>query len=166
VLRVAFLVPLLPLAGFVILLLSGRKLGNPRAGWLATWMVAASFVVTVVVFIGLFRLPANGRSYTQTWFTWISAGHLHVTMGLLVDPLSMTMAAFVTGVSALIHLYSIGYMEHDEDFPKFFLYLNLFVAAMLLLVLADNFLLLFLGWEGVGVCSYFLIGFWFERDSA
>jgi NADH-quinone oxidoreductase subunit L len=76
------------------------------------------------------------------------------------------MAAFVTGVSALIHLYSIGYMEHDEDFPKFFLYLNLFVASMLVLVLADNFLLLFLGWEGVGVCSYFLIGFWFERDSA
>jgi NADH-quinone oxidoreductase subunit L len=118
------------------------------------------------VFAGLFRLPAGGRSYTQNWFTWISAGHLHVNMGLLVDPLSMTMAAFVTGVSALIHLYSIGYMEHDEDFPKFFLYLNLFVAAMLLLVLANNFLLLFLGWEGVGVCSYFLIGFWFERDTA
>jgi NADH-quinone oxidoreductase subunit L len=165
-LRVVYLIPLLPLAGFVTLLLAGRKLGNPRAGWLATLTVAASFVVTVVVFTGLFRLPAGARSYTQTWFTWINAGHLHVTMGLLVDPLSMTMAAFVTGVSALIHLYSIGYMEHDEDFPKFFLYLNLFVAAMLLLVLADNFLLLFLGWEGVGVCSYFLIGFWFERDTA
>jgi NADH-quinone oxidoreductase subunit L len=166
VLRIAFLVPLLPLAGFLILLCSGRKLGNPLAGWLGTSMVAASFVVTVVVFAGLFRLPVTGRSYTQTWFTWISAGHLHVDMGLLIDPLSMTMAAFVTGVSALIHLYSIGYMEHDEDFPKFFVYLNLFVAAMLLLVLADNFLLLFLGWEGVGVCSYLLIGFWFERDSA
>lgn len=165
-LRIAFLVPLLPLAGFVLLLASGRKLGNPLAGWLATFMVAASFVVTVIVFAGLFRLPVAGRSYTQTWFTWISSGHLHVDMGLLIDPLSMTMAAFVTGVSALIHLYSIGYMEHDEDFPKFFLYLNLFVAAMLILVLADNFLLLFLGWEGVGVCSYFLIGFWFERDSA
>jgi len=166
VLRSVFLIPLLPLAGFVILLASGRQLGNPRAGWLATLMVAASFVVTIVVFIGLFRLPAGARSYTETWFTWISAGHLHVDMGLLVDPLSMTMAAFVTGVSALIHLYSIGYMEHDEDFPKFFLYLNLFVASMLLLVLADNFLFMFLGWEGVGVCSYFLIGFWFERDSA
>ncbi|HLN04990.1 MAG TPA: NADH-quinone oxidoreductase subunit L [Acidimicrobiales bacterium] len=165
-LRSVFLIPLLPLAGFVILLATGRRLGNPRAGWLATLMVAASFVVTIVVFVGLFRLPVTGRSYTQTWFTWISAGHLHVDMGLLVDPLSMTMAAFVTGVSALIHLYSIGYMEHDEDFSKFFVYLNLFVAAMLLLVLADNFLLLFLGWEGVGVCSYFLIGFWFERDSA
>jgi NADH-quinone oxidoreductase subunit L len=161
-----FLVPLLPLAGFVILLLSGRKLGNPWAGWLATFMVTASFVVTVVVFAGLFRLPVSSRSYTQTWFTWISAGHLHIDMGLLVDPLSMTMAAFVTGVSALIHLYSIGYMEHDEDFPRFFVYMNLFVAAMLLLVLADNFLFLFLGWEGVGICSYFLIGFWFERDSA
>jgi NADH-quinone oxidoreductase subunit L len=166
VLRSVFLIPLLPLAGFVILLLSGRKLGKERAGWLGTFMVAASFVVTVVVFVGLFRSPTGSRSYTQTWFTWISAGHLHVAMGLLVDPLSMTMAAFVTGVSALIHLYSIGYMRHDEDFPKFFVYLNLFVAAMLVLVLADNFLLLFLGWEGVGVCSYFLIGFWFERNSA
>jgi NADH-quinone oxidoreductase subunit L len=166
VLRVAFLIPLLPLAGFLILLVSGRKLGNPLAGWLGTSTVAASFVVTVIVFAGLFRLPVGGRSYTQSWFTWISAGHLHVDMGLLIDPLSMTMAAFVTGVSALIHLYSIGYMERDEDFPKFFLYLNLFVASMLVLVLADNFLLLFLGWEGVGVCSYFLIGFWFERESA
>jgi NADH-quinone oxidoreductase subunit L len=166
VLRAAFLIPLLPLAGFLVLMASGRRLGNPRAGWLATVMVAASFVVTVVVFIGLFRLQPGDRSYTQSWFTWISAGHLHVDMGILVDPLSLAMAAFVTGVSALIHLYSIGYMEHDEDFSKFFLYLNLFVAAMLLLVLADNFLLLFLGWEGVGVCSYFLIGFWFERDSA
>jgi NADH-quinone oxidoreductase subunit L len=166
VLRIAFLIPLLPLAGFLILLAFGRKLGNPRAGWLATLVVAASFVVAVIVFIGLYQLPTSGRSYTQTWFTWISAGQLHVDMGLLIDPLSMTMAAFVTGVSALIHLYSIGYMEHDEDFPKFFLYLNLFVAAMLLLVLADNFLFLFLGWEGVGICSYFLIGFWFERNTA
>ena len=164
-LRVAFLVPLFPLAGFLILLLSGRKLGNPLAGgsrpsW---WRRRSSSPSSCSPGCSGCR-PAR-RSYTQTWFTWISAGHLHVDMGLLVDPLSMTMAAFVTGVSALIHLYSIGYMEHDEDFPKFFLYLNLFVAAMLLLVLADNFLLLFLGWEGVGVCSYFLIGFWFERDS-
>ena len=166
VLRAAFLIPLLPLAGFVVLLAFGRKLGNPRAGWLATAMVAASFVVTSSSSSACSGCRPTGRSYTQTWFTWISAGHLHVDMGLLVDPLSMTMAAFVTGVSALIHLYSIGYMEHDEDFPKFFLYLNLFVASMLLLVLADNFLFLFLGWEGVGVCSYFLIGFWFERDSA
>ena len=166
VLRVVFLVPLLPLAGFLVLVVAGRKLGNPLAGWVATFMVATSFVVTAIVFAGLFRLPVGARSYTQTWYMWISSGHLHVDMGLLVDPLSMTMAAFVTGVSALIHLYSIGYMEHDEDFPKFFLYLNLFVASMLVLVLADNFLLLFLGWEGVGVCSYFLIGFWFERDSA
>ena len=127
-------------------------------------MVAASFVVTVVVFIGLFRLPGRPVVYPELVHLDL-LGHLHVDMGLLIDPLSMTMAAFVTGVSALIHLYSIGYMEHDEDFPKFFLYLNLFVAAMLVLVLADNFLLLFLGWEGVGVCSYFLIGFWFERDT-
>jgi len=165
-LRSVFLIPLLPLAGFVILVAFGRKLGNPRAGWLATATVTGSLVAAIVVFTGLSQLSATSRSYTQTWFTWISAGHLRVDMGLLVDPLSMTMAMFVTGVSALIHLYSIGYMEHDEDFPKFFLYLNLFVASMLLLVLADNFLFLFLGWEGVGVCSYFLIGFWFERNTA
>jgi NADH-quinone oxidoreductase subunit L len=154
------------LAGFAFLAAAGRKLGNPKAGWLATLMVAASFVVSVIVFAGLFRLAPGERSYTQNWFSWISVGHLHVNVGLLVDPLSMTMVAFVTFVSALIHMYSIGYMKHDEDFSKFFVYLNLFVAAMLFLVLADNFLLMFLGWEGVGVCSYLLIGFWFERDSA
>ena len=98
-------------------------------------------------------------------FTWISAGPLHVNASLLVDPLSVTMALFVTGVSALIHLYSIGYMHHDRDYPKFFLYLNLFVFSMLLLVLGGNFLFTFVGWEGVGVCSYLLVAFWFERDS-
>ena len=153
-LRVAFLIPLFPFAGFLVLVAAGRRLGNPRAGWLATTMVLASFVTTLVVFIGLLGRAAADRSYTQTWYSWISVDRLHVTAGVLVDPLSMTMALFVTGVSTLIHLYSIGYMEHDEHFPKFFLYLNLFVSSMLILVLAGNFLLTFLGWEGVGVCSY------------
>jgi NADH-quinone oxidoreductase subunit L len=162
----AFLIPLFPLVGFAVLAAAGRRIGNPLAGWLATAMVGSSFVVTVLVFIGLFSQAPGNRAFVQTWFSWLPVDRLQVSMGVLVDPLSMTMAAFVTGVSTLIHLYSIGYMEHDEQFPKFFLYLNLFVASMLLLVLASNFLLCFLGWEGVGVCSYFLIAFWFDRDSA
>jgi NADH-quinone oxidoreductase subunit L len=166
VLRIAFLIPLFPFVGFLLLAAFGRRLGNPRAGWLATVMVTLSFVTTIVVFAGLFQRSPGSRSFTENWFTWFSVDRLHVAAGVLVDPLSMTMAAFVTGVSALIHLYSIGYMEHDEQFAKFFLYLNLFVTAMLILVLADNFLLSFLGWEGVGVCSYFLIAFWFQRPSA
>jgi NADH-quinone oxidoreductase subunit L len=166
VIHAAYLIPLFPLAGFLILAAFGKRLGNPLAGWLATAMVFGSFVVTVLVFTGLFeRAPAN-RHFDQYWFTWFSAGSMHITAGALIDPLSMTMAAFVTGVSSLIHLYSIGYMEHDEAFPKFFTYLNLFVFAMLILVLADNFVLSFFGWEGVGVCSYFLIAFWFERPAA
>jgi len=166
VIHAAFLIPIFPLAGFAILFPLGRRLGNPLAGWLATAMVTASFVVTVIVFVALFQHAPAHREFTQSWFTWFGVGRLRVNAGLLVDPLSMTMAAFVTGVSSLIHLYSIGYMRHDEQFPKFFTYLNLFVFAMLMLVLADNFVLSFFGWEGVGVCSYFLIAFWFERDDA
>ncbi len=162
----AFLIPLFPLAGFAVLAACGRRLGNPLAGWLATAMVAASFVVTVIVFAGLFESSSHHRSFTQTWWTWFSVDRLHVTASILVDPLSMTMALFVTGVSALIHLYSIGYMEHDGQFPKFFVYMNLFVFSMLILVLGGSFLMTFLGWEGVGVCSYFLISFWFDRPSA
>lgn len=165
-LHAVFLIPLLPLFGFAILVPFGRRLGNPLAGWLATGVVGASFIVTVIVFAGLFLQSPAHRSFTQIWFTWLPVNHLQVNAGLLVDPLSMTMAVFITGVSTLIHLYSIGYMEHDEHFSKFFIYLNLFVSSMLFLVLADNFLLSFLGWEGVGVCSYFLIAFWFDRPSA
>ncbi|MDA8292051.1 MAG: NADH-quinone oxidoreductase subunit L [Actinomycetota bacterium] len=162
----AFLIPLLPLAGFALLAPFGRKLGNPLAGWIATLAVLGSFVVTVVVLVGLFQLAPAHRSVTEPWFDWISVDRLRIGAGLLIDPLSLTMATFVTGVSALIHLYSIGYMRHDEQYPKFFTYLNLFVFSMLMLVLADNFVLSFLGWEGVGVCSYFLISFWFERAEA
>ena len=165
-LHAAFLIPLFPLVGFAVLVVGGRRLGNPLAGWLATAMVGLSFVTTVVVFAGLFERAPGRRSFTQTWWNWFSVDRLHVSAGVLVDPLSMTMALFVTGVSTLIHLYSIGYMEHDEQFPKFFLYLNLFVSSMLLLVLGGNFVMTFLGWEGVGVCSYFLIAFWFDRPSA
>ena len=105
-------------------------------------------------------------SSPQNYFTWIPVGGLQVKVGILVDQLSITMCMFVTGVSMLIHLYSIGYMKGDRDYSKFFIYLNLFVFSMLVLVLANNLLLTFVGWEGVGVCSYWLVSFWFERDAA
>jgi NADH-quinone oxidoreductase subunit L len=165
-LHAAYLMPLLPLAGFVVLAAFGRRLGDPWAGWVGTATVVGSFVVAVVVYAGLLGRVAPERSFTQSLFTWIPVGGLQVKAALLVDPLSMTMALFVTGVSSLIHLYSIGYMKGDRDYPKFFLYLNLFVASMLILVLADNLLFTFVGWEGVGVCSYWLVSFWFGRDSA
>jgi NADH-quinone oxidoreductase subunit L len=161
-----WLIPALPLAGFLILLATGRRLGDPKAGYLATAMVVGSFLVTLGVFFDLLGHHGEERVFEQDLFSWISAGALHVDVGFLVDPLSITMALFVTGVGALIHLYSVGYMHGDERYPTFFVYLNLFAFSMLMLVLADSFLLTFLGWEGVGACSYFLISFWFERPTA
>ena len=164
--HLAYLMLLLPLAGFAVLVVGGRRLGDPLAGWVGTAAVGGSFVIACIVFAGLIQLPADHRVVVHQYFTWFDASGLHVPVGTLVDPLSMTMCLFVTGVSALIHLYSIGYMKKDPDYSKFFIYLNLFVFSMVLLVLADNLLLTFVGWEGVGVCSYFLVAFWFERESA
>jgi NADH-quinone oxidoreductase subunit L len=166
VLSAVWLVPALPLAGFLVLLLAGRRLGDPWAGWLATLMVGGSFVAGVVTFAGLVGEPEEEREFTFRLFEWLHVGGLEVDVAFLVDPLSTTMVLFVTGVGTLIHLYSIGYMHGDERFPRFFLYLNLFAFSMLMLVLGDSLLLTFLGWEGVGVCSYLLISFWFERNSA
>jgi NADH-quinone oxidoreductase subunit L len=157
-----WLIPAFPLLGFVLILLGGRRLGEPLAGWLATAMVGGSFAASVLVFAGLLGLDEYERAYELTLFEWVPSGELTVGAGLLADPLSITMALFVTGVSALIHMYAIGYMHGDRDFSKFFLYLNLFVFSMLMLVLGDNLLITFLGWEGVGVCSYFLISFWHD----
>ncbi|MGH2686065.1 MAG: NADH-quinone oxidoreductase subunit L [Actinomycetota bacterium] len=165
-LELVWLIPALPLAGFLLLLVAGRRIGDPWAGWLATAMVAGSFAATVVVYAGLLAEDGHDRHFTQTLFTWLPVGGLEVDLGFLVDPLSITMALFVTGVGALIHLYSIGYMHGDDRYPQFFLYLNLFAFSMLMLVLGDNFLVTFLGWEGVGACSYFLVAFWFERETA
>jgi NADH-quinone oxidoreductase subunit L len=165
--HVAYLMPLLPLAGFVLLAAAGRRLGDPWAGWLGTATVGGSFVVAVITYIGLLgRHSGPSREVTQNLWSWIPVGGLQVKVALLVDPLSVTMVLFVTGISTLIHLYSIGYMKGDRDYPKFFVYLNLFVASMLILVLANNLLFTFVGWEGVGLCSYWLISFWFGRDSA
>ncbi|HVM08089.1 MAG TPA: NADH-quinone oxidoreductase subunit L [Acidimicrobiales bacterium] len=165
-LDLTWLIPAFPLVGFLTLLVAGRRLGDPWAGWLATAMCGSAFVATVAMFFALVAVDGHDRHHVTTLFTWIPVGGLHVDFAFLADPLSITMALFVTGIGSLIHLYSIGYMHGDRDFPRFFTYLNLFVFSMLTLVLADNFLLSFLGWEGVGACSYFLISFWFTRNSA
>jgi NADH-quinone oxidoreductase subunit L len=166
VVHLAYLMLLLPLAGFLVLLAFGRRMGDPAAGWVGTVAVGGSFVVACIVLAGLLGLPSDQRVVVHDYFTWFSAGGLSVPVGTLVDPLSMTMCMFVTFVSAFIHLYSIGYMKGDRDYTKFFIYLNLFVFSMLLLVLANNLVLTFVGWEGVGVCSYWLVAFWFQREAA
>jgi NADH-quinone oxidoreductase subunit L len=165
VVELVWLIPALPLAGFLVLLVAGRKLGEPMAGWVATLACAGSFVATLVVFFGLLDKPAEERHVVKTLFEWLPVGGLTVDLGFLADPLSITMALFITGVGALIHLYSIGYMHGDRDFPRFFVYLNLFVFSMLMLVLGSNLLVTFLGWEGVGACSYWLISFWFSDEA-
>ncbi len=165
-LHVTWLIILLPLVGFAIQVLFGKRLGDPVAGWVATAFIAASFVVSIGVYLDLLTVHAPVRSFTQDLWTWIPVDQLQVHANLYVDPLSMTMVLFVTGVSMLIHLYSIGYMKGDPDYPKFFLYMNLFVASMLILVLGGNLLVTFAGWEGVGACSYWLVAFWFKRESA
>ena len=164
--NVAYLMLLFPLAGFLVLVAFGRRMGDPVAGWIGTAAVGGSFVVACIVLAGLLGLPADQRVVVHNYFTWFQTGGFSVPVGTLVDPLSMTMCMFVTFVSAFIHLYSIGYMKSDRDYTKFFVYMNLFVFSMLLLVLANNLLLTFVGWEGVGVCSYFLVAFWFQRESA
>ena len=160
-----WLIPALPLAGFLFLVVFGRRIGEPMAGWIGTLAVAGSFRATVGIFSYLRIEDPEQRVYEQTLFQWIPAGGLHVDVGLLLDPLSVTMCLFITGIAALIHMYAVGYMHGDPRFSKFFVYMNLFVFSMLMLVLGNNMLLTFLGWEGVGACSYFLISFWHESDA-
>jgi len=165
VVDLVWLIPALPLAGFLVLVVFGRKLGEPLAGWFATLMCGGAFVTAVIVFAGLFDKPEHDRRVQQILFEWLPVGSLKVQLGFLVDPLSITMVLFVTGVGTLIHLYSIGYMHGDPKFSKFFVYLNLFAFSMLMLVLGNNLVVTFLGWEGVGACSYFLISFWFSNEA-
>jgi NADH-quinone oxidoreductase subunit L len=160
-----WLVPALPLAGAVALLLAGRPLRR-IAGGLASLLVGASFVMSLLIFIELLGLGPEERTLTVNVFEWISVGSFQAPFELRVDPLSMVMALTVTGVGFLIHVYSIDYMHGDTRYSRYFAYLNLFVAAMLVLVLANNFVVLYVGWEGVGLCSYLLIAFWFERKLA
>jgi NADH-quinone oxidoreductase subunit L len=165
-LDLAWLIPVFPAFGAVVLLLVGKRIGEPKAGWFATAMITLSFVASVIAFFALRSLDPDARANVSQGFTWIQAGTFRVDFRFLVDPLSSTMILFVTGVGSLIHLYAIGYMHGYERFSRFFAYLNLFTASMLVLVLGSSFLLTFLGWEGVGLCSYLLISFWFERNRA
>jgi len=161
-----WLLPAFPLVGALVLMVFGRRLGEPRSGWFAAAMPIASFLVTLTVYFDLLSRHSEDRREVITLFSWIPVGALHIDVALLADPLSITMALFITGIGSLIHLYAIGYMHGDPKFSKFFLYLNLFVFSMLMLVLGENLLVTFLGWEGVGACSYFLISFWHTRNSA
>jgi NADH-quinone oxidoreductase subunit L len=155
----------IPLLAAAVNMLFGARLGR-WAGWFATAAMAASFAIALGTLLDLLALPAEERTQVVTVAEWIRAGAASVALDLRVDPLSITMAMVVTGVGSLIHLYAIGYMEHDPRPGRFFGYMNLFCAFMLVLVLANDFLLLYLGWEGVGLCSYLLIGFWSDRPEA
>jgi len=161
-----WLIVLFPLLGALINAFFGYRLGRRAVGAVATAAVAGSFAVAVGVLAGLLSLPPEARSVDVTLFRWIAAGSFHVNVGFLIDPLSAVMLLVVTGVGTLIHIYANGYMGHDPDYARFFTYLNLFIVGMAFLVLAGNFLLLYLGWEAVGLCSYLLIGFWYQKKSA
>ncbi|MFR0359031.1 NADH-quinone oxidoreductase subunit L [Streptomyces sediminimaris] len=154
-----------PLLGAAVLLCGGRRL-DAVGHWIGVLMSTASFVFGVILFADLLGKDAEHRTLMQHLFSWIPVGGFQADVTFRLDQLSMTFVLLITGVGSLIHLYSVGYMEHDERRRRFFGYLNLFLAAMLLLVLADNYLLLYVGWEGVGLASYLLIGFWQHKPSA
>ncbi|MET0167486.1 MAG: NADH-quinone oxidoreductase subunit L [Vicinamibacterales bacterium] len=162
------LIPLFPLIGFVINAALGRRLPKPISSAIASAVMVAAFVVSVMSVLTLVGLPLTERVMEQTLYTWIASGDFVVDLTLRLDPLAAVMILVVTGIGALIHIYSTAYMhdEVDSEFARYFSYLNLFAAFMLVLVLGANFLVMFVGWEGVGLCSYLLIGFWFKKKSA
>jgi NADH-quinone oxidoreductase subunit L len=169
-------IPMYPLAGAALMLFFGRKLSNAVISAICVGSVAVSFFFACGAFLQLIARPANQRVAQVILFEWVPAGTYHLQSGalgsfvadwgFLLDPLSAVMILVVTGVGLLIHIYSTGYMAHEGGYYRFFGYLNLFMFAMLMLVLGNNLLLLFVGWEGVGTCSYLLIGFYFHRKSA
>lgn len=157
------LVPIIPLIGFLLVSLNVKRFVPGVTSVIACGSVFASFVIALALFIILLTSP-EGTQFKVTLFNWISAGGFSASFSFLVDPLSSLMLLIITGVGFLIHVYSIGYMHGDEGYNRFFSYLNLFVFFMLLLVMGSNYLLMFVGWEGVGLCSYLLIGFWFKNQ--
>jgi NADH-quinone oxidoreductase subunit L len=160
------LIPLWPLLGFLANGLFGRRMGRQTVAYLACGSVGLSLLTSAWALVSLLGLPEGGRRVEQIVAPWIGVGGFRADWGLLLDPLSSVMILVVSGVGFLIHVYSIGYMHDDRDFPRFFTLLNLFTFSMLMLVLANNYLLLYVFWEAVGLCSYLLIGFWFERPAA
>jgi len=164
--QLSYLIPLIPLLGAAANGLLGWRWDERRIGLVAAGAVGLSFLLSAGVFLELAFSPAALRSRELYLFEWIAAGGLRVPAAFLIDQLSVVMMLVVTGVGFLIHVYAIGYMHRDRGFFRFFAYLNLFVFAMLLLVMANNLLFMFVGWEGVGLCSYLLIGYFYERRSA
>jgi NADH-quinone oxidoreductase subunit L len=150
-----------PLIGFFINGTRFRSQNSNFAGTVATVAAFISLLCTVRLYFDLLVMPPESRIVASHFFDWISVGNLHVPFGFVVDQISAIMILIITGVGTLIHLFSVGYMSHDERPAKYFAYLNLFLFNMLILVLGDNLLVTFVGWEGVGLCSYLLIGFWF-----
>ena len=157
----AWLIPLLPLLGFIIVGVLNKRLSVALSGGIATAAVLLSFIISAIIFGEVAKEGSVPERVVL--FDWISSGDLSIPFSFLIDRLSVIMLMVVTGVGTLIHLYSIGYMSHEQDHPRFFSYLNLFVFFMLLLVLGSNYIVMFVGWEGVGLCSYLLIGFWFKN---
>lgn len=158
------LIPLVPLAGFVLLAFSEKNVVEWLTSIIACGSILVSFVLSLSVFVLLLGEPENHRFFVVNLFEWIKAGGFSASISFLIDPLSAIMLLIITGVGFLIHVYSIGYMHDDPGFKRFFSYLNLFVFFMLLLVMGANYLVMFVGWEGVGLCSYLLIGFWFKNQ--
>lgn len=161
--KLVSLIPLLPLIGFLIIGLFGKKLSKGVVGVIGSGVILGAFAIALGVF---FELKGGAqKEYTIELFKWISAGKLSIPFSFLIDPLSSLFLLIITGIGFLIHVYSSGYMSHDEGFSRFFAYLNLFIFFMLLLVMGSNYLIMFVGWEGVGLCSYLLIGFWFKNTA-
>ncbi len=161
-----WLIPLIPGASALILAVFGRWLPKKYVSWQACLSVFASFVISLVSLFGLLKLTPESLPVVKTLFRWIMAGRFSADFALQLDSLSSIMTLVVSGVGFLIHVYSVGYMAHDKGYKRYFTYLNLFTFAMLILVMGANLVLMFVGWEGVGLCSYLLIGFWFEKQSA
>lgn len=157
------LVPLFPLIGFLINGFFGKKISKGLSGAIASISVLASFIVSLLIFLELEH--SEVKTNVVNLFSWIRSGSLNIPFEFLIDPLSSLFLLIITGIGFLIHIYSTGYMHDDEGFSRFFTYLNLFVFFMLLLVLGNNYLIMFVGWEGVGLCSYLLIGFWFKNTA-
>ncbi len=165
-LNMVWLVPILPLIGAFLnggYSFSGKKLVRPLVHTIACGAILGSFLVTLLTFIHFLGLPSEERSVTVTLFSWLNLTNVKADVAFLIDPLSLVMMMIITGVGSVIHIYSIGYMSHEKSYARYFAYLNLFCFAMLCLVMGSNLLILFVGWEGVGLCSYLLIGFWFHE---
>lgn len=164
-LDLVYLIPFFPLLGVVLNVFLMRRAGEKAVGVLGSGMIGLSFIFVVGAFFAMLGMGPESRRFELELFTWVAAGKFEAPVAFLIDPLSLVMMLVVTGVSFLIHIYSIGYMHGDPGFRRYFVYLNLFVFFMLLLVMGNNFLIMFVGWEGVGLCSYLLIGFWYTDDA-